>query len=38
MEWLIIPALCLLAVLVSTVIVLACWRQAGEADREFFGD
>jgi hypothetical protein len=38
MEWLIIPALCLLAVLVSTVIVLACWRQAVEADREWDGE
>jgi hypothetical protein len=38
MEWLIIPALCLLAALVSAVIVLACWRQAREADRDYFGE
>jgi hypothetical protein len=38
MEWLIIPALCLLAALVATVIVLACWRQARDSDREMFGD
>jgi hypothetical protein len=38
MEWLIIPALCLLAALIATVIVLACWRQAVESDRDYFGE
>jgi high-affinity Fe2+/Pb2+ permease len=35
MEYLIIPALCLLAALVATVIVVACWWLAREADREW---
>jgi hypothetical protein len=35
MDCLILPALCLLAALVSTVIALACWWLAREADREW---
>jgi uncharacterized membrane protein len=37
MEWWFIGA-CLFAVIVSAVIVVACWRQARESDRDYFGD